>query len=399
MNVQTAPDAANEIQTRPIFIFESAGIRYGIGAHRVREVFFLPEVSPLPEAPRDIIGAIDLRGRIVPVMDLQRRFGYAARDHSLTDSTIVFECDGLLVGLVVNAAISVYDVPLADFRDAPNYGRTDYEAPATPAPASAPAPAPASALTEDRSPAERSPAERSPRREAPQHHFINGIAQTSDGAVLLLDCAELVHRSGAIDFDALLGTEDGSRSTDEPETERPREFCPNATPEQRKIFRERAIALQSRDGDDTEVEAQPLAIVEISGEFFGIDLKFVREFCEVKKIVPVPCCPDRILGNTNLRGEILTLVSLHELLDLPPYRREAVTQAVVVQIGETSFGIAIDDVFDVMNLVADDLAPTPTALQTSDEFVRGTASYRNKMLGVLDLVAIVEREVLVVESR
>ncbi|MGD1901639.1 MAG: chemotaxis protein CheW [Geitlerinemataceae cyanobacterium] len=365
MSVTTAASAseAQQTPTRPIFVFESDGIRYGFEAMRVREVFFLPQVAPLPEAPRDIIGAIDLRGRIVPVMDLQRRFGYTTRDYCLTDSAIVFECDGLLVALVVNAVITVCDVPLEDFREAPTYGRSHGGSQA------------ASEAT------------------ARHHRFINGIAQTPDGTVLLLDCSQLVHYSEGLDLDEF------PLEDEEPDDDRPREFCPNATPEQRQVFQKRAIALQTRTDDAAKSGAQPTAIIEISGEFFGLDLQVVREFCEVSKIVPVPCCPDRILGSTNLRGEILTLVSLHEVLGLTAYRREGVTEAVVVEVGETVFGIAIDAVFDVMQLTSDDLSPTPTALQgRGEEFVRGMASYRGKILGVLDLPAIVEREVLVVDD-
>ena len=364
-----------EIQTRPIFVFESNAIRYGFDAHHVREVFFLPQIEALPEAPRDIIGAIDLRGRIVPVMDLERRFGFPSRDYRVTDSTIVFECDDVLMALVVSSVFAVQEIPLTDLRDAPTYGRDEYDGIAKPE------------LGHHGEALQR------------QHRFMTGIAQTPEGAVRLLDCSELVHYSQSLNLESLEDEEGLRRALCDPEATHLREFCPNATPEDREIFRQRALALQMRLDDDVQTDTLPLAIVEISGEFFGIDLKVVREFFEVKKIVPVPCCPDRILGNTNLRGEILTIVSLHELLDLPAYTREEMTNAVVVEVGTTIFGIAIDAVFDVMHLQTSDLSPIPTALQGhDDEFIQGTASYRKQMISVLDLEAIIQREVLVVND-
>lgn len=365
-----------EIPTRPIFVFESNNIRYGFDARYVREVFFLPQVETLPEAPRDIIGAIDLRGQIVPVMDLELRFGFQARDYQITDSTIVFECDGVLMALVVSSVFAVQDIPIEDFRAAPTYGRSDYD---------------------DVPKSESKPANETLQR---QHRFMTGIAQTKEGAVRLLDCSELVHYSQSLDLDTLEDEEGLRRALCDPEAVHLRKFCPNATTEEREIFRQRAIALQMRLNDDIQTDKLPLAIVEISSEFFGIDLKAVREFFEVKKIVPIPCCPDHILGNTNLRGEILTIVSLHELLGLPAYTREEISNAVVVMVDSTIFGIAIDAVFDVIHLRLEDLAPIPTALQGhDDEFIRGTASYRKQMISVLDLEAIVKREVLVVNDR
>ena len=369
----------NEVSTRPIFIFESNNIRYGFDARYVREVFFLPQVEALPEAPHDIIGAIDLRGQIVPVMDLELRFGFQARNYQITDSTIVFECDGVRMALVVNSVFAVQDIPIKDFRAAPTYGRSDYdEIPKSDANPSKPA---SEAL--------------------PRHHrFMTGIAQTKEGAIRLLDCSELVHYSQSLELDSLEDEEGLRRALCDPEAAHLREFCPNASPEEREIFRQRAIALQMRLEDDVQTDKLPLAIVEISGEFFGIDLKVVREFFEVKKIVPIPCCPDHILGNTNLRGEILTIVSLHKLLGLPAYTREEISNVVVVMVDSTIFGIAIDTVFDVIHLRLEDLAPIPTALQGhDDEFIRGTASYRKQMISVLDLEAIVQREVLVVNDR
>jgi purine-binding chemotaxis protein CheW len=375
----TPANEEREIPTRPTFVFESNNIRYGFDARYVREVFFLPQVEALPEAPRDIIGAIDLRGQIVPVMDLELRFGFQARDYHITDSTIVFECDGILMALVVSSVFAVQDIPIEDFRAAPTYGRSDYD---------------------DVSPSGSQPAKPSSETLQRQHRFMTGIAQTKEGAVRLLDCSELVHYSQSLNLDSLDDEEGLRRALCDPEAAHLREFCPKATAEEREIFRQRAITLQARLEDDIQTDKLPLAIVEISGEFFGIDLKVVREFFEVKKIVPIPCCPDRILGNTNLRGEILTIVSLHELLGLPAYTREEISNAVVVVVDSTIFGIAIDAVFDVMHLQSEELSPIPTALQGhDDEFIRGTASYRKQMISVLDLEAIIQREVLVVNDR
>jgi purine-binding chemotaxis protein CheW len=56
---------------------------YAVEATSVQEVFFLPELSPIPESPPDIIGTVNLRGNIIPIMDLNLRFGYPPVDYQL----------------------------------------------------------------------------------------------------------------------------------------------------------------------------------------------------------------------------------------------------------------------------------------------------------------------------
>jgi len=396
--------------TLPFFVFESNGLLYGVDALLVREVFFLPEVQPIPEAPRDIVGIINLRGEIVPVMDLERRFGYRSRDYQIQDSMIILECDDISLGVVVSSVLAVQEIETAQIREKPNFGRnltaessTSRSAPLTPSGSvnseqttgrvAGRALVPAAI-------AEGGDSGTTTWGQTRHHRFINRLAHTEDGEILLLDCRELLHYTETFELSDFEGEDTLKHFLCDPVQGAVPQFCPNATPEERQIFHDRAAALRTIEQQATVVNQLPLAIVEIKDEYFGIDLKVVREFFEVKKIVPIPCCPDRVLGNTNLRGEILTLISLHELLDLPPYTRSEVKKAVILEANDTIFGVAIDTIFDVMYLNPSEISPIPTALQGNEEgFVRGMASYRNAMLSILDIEAIVQREVLVVHEQ
>ena len=76
-------------------------LRYGVPTMNVQETFFLPEVTPVPETPDDIVGIINLRGTIIPIMDLNHRFGYSAIDYRLQDSIIILRWQELTVGIIV----------------------------------------------------------------------------------------------------------------------------------------------------------------------------------------------------------------------------------------------------------------------------------------------------------
>ena len=88
-------------------VFGLHDLRYGIQATQVQEIFQLPELTPLADAPGDIIGILNYRGQILPVMHLAKRLGQPLQACHLSDSVIVVEWQGLQAGMVVH---HVYDV-------------------------------------------------------------------------------------------------------------------------------------------------------------------------------------------------------------------------------------------------------------------------------------------------
>jgi purine-binding chemotaxis protein CheW len=89
---------------------EAHGRVYGLEVAHIREIVRSQEVTPLPRAPVLIEGVIDLRGRVVPVIDLGRALhGVPAVEGRATRIAVV-EVDGLVLGLRVEAAVDVLSV-------------------------------------------------------------------------------------------------------------------------------------------------------------------------------------------------------------------------------------------------------------------------------------------------
>ena len=99
--------------------FEVAGHTYAIDIAQVREVVRWQTVTPLPNAPALIEGVIDLRGAVVPVVDLGRALGWAAAAPGGRTRIAVTEVDGLVMGLVVDAAVEVLSVDVGHLDDPP----------------------------------------------------------------------------------------------------------------------------------------------------------------------------------------------------------------------------------------------------------------------------------------
>ncbi len=99
--------------------FEVAGRTIAIDVANVREVVRWQAVTPLPKSPAQIDGVIDLRGALVPVVDLGRALNECKVETSTDTRIVVTETDGLVVGLTVDSAIEVLQIGAASMEDPP----------------------------------------------------------------------------------------------------------------------------------------------------------------------------------------------------------------------------------------------------------------------------------------
>ena len=84
---------------------------YGISIAYVTEIIGIQSITEIPEMPDFIKGVINLRGKVIPVMDVRTRFKLPPREYDERTCIIVVEIDGTSVGLVVDAVNEVADIP------------------------------------------------------------------------------------------------------------------------------------------------------------------------------------------------------------------------------------------------------------------------------------------------
>ncbi len=85
--------------------------QFGVPIEAVQEIVRLPEVTPVPEAPWFVEGVINLRGRIIPVLDLGKRLRLPDRQRTRKTRILIVETDRRQVGLIVDAASEVLRLP------------------------------------------------------------------------------------------------------------------------------------------------------------------------------------------------------------------------------------------------------------------------------------------------
>jgi purine-binding chemotaxis protein CheW len=104
--------------------FMLAGEEYGVDILRVQEIKGWDKVTRIPHTPPYVLGVINLRGAVVPIIDLRRRFGLETIDFGPTTVVIVVRVGGgreeRTVGVVVDAVSEVYNVDTADTKPPPD---------------------------------------------------------------------------------------------------------------------------------------------------------------------------------------------------------------------------------------------------------------------------------------
>jgi purine-binding chemotaxis protein CheW len=90
-----------------VILLRLEGHEYALPLGHVVEVVRMAALAPVPDAPRHVLGLLDLRGRVVPVLDLRRRLGLAPAEPGLSTPICVVEAGGRGFGLVADAVTDV----------------------------------------------------------------------------------------------------------------------------------------------------------------------------------------------------------------------------------------------------------------------------------------------------
>lgn len=319
------------METRPYVIFEIRGTCYGLPSEAVVQIFSLPELVPVAEMPPYVAGLLNVAGSIVPVLDLGLRLGLGPWRPRLPDVVILFRLEGTTFGVIVD---DVLDVRMVSSVEPPPY------------------PPPIDGV-----------------------RFVTGVSTADGGLIGLIDPEILLRHSEAIaDLEG--------RSIDLEQTSTT--FAPEVDEETRSIFRERARALASGEAVPEAETASGLMLFELAGELYAITLDVVREVAELREMAPVPCTSEKIVGLMNLRGDIVTLVSIAAAIGSSHVAPTSRQRAIIVQYGPVRAGLIVDDVLDVVHLRVDASGAVPV----EGSFMSGTVSFDNRIYVLLDVPAM-----------
>ena len=116
--------AADAAATTQYLIVGLGREEYGMDILAVREIRGWTPVTRIPQAPSYVLGVLNLRGAIVPVLDLRLRFGLEREEYTHTTVTVIVTVAGRLFGVVVDGVSDVLDVAGDAVRPVPDMGTT-----------------------------------------------------------------------------------------------------------------------------------------------------------------------------------------------------------------------------------------------------------------------------------
>lgn len=113
--------------------FSLAEEEYGIGILKIKEIIGMMPITTVPRTPEFVKGVINLRGKVIPVMDLRLRFGMEEMDYTERTCIVVVEIKGtsgtVMIGVVVDSVSEVLNIKGEDVEETPTFGtkmNTDY---------------------------------------------------------------------------------------------------------------------------------------------------------------------------------------------------------------------------------------------------------------------------------
>jgi purine-binding chemotaxis protein CheW len=107
------------MEDKKVVVFQLRNEEYGVDVHQVRSIERMVNITRVPKTPGFIKGVMNLRGLILPVIDLRKRFNLEESSYTEDTRIVIVAANEIVVGLIVDAANDVIDVPADVVEPAP----------------------------------------------------------------------------------------------------------------------------------------------------------------------------------------------------------------------------------------------------------------------------------------
>jgi purine-binding chemotaxis protein CheW len=319
--------SAEGADLRQFVAFESGDEVFAVDLAPVQEIIRVPRVIPVPLAPPALEGLANLRGAVLPLVNLRRACGLPPRAHDDATRALVVDA-GHPLGLVVDRVSSVVAVEPERIEDASAIRAT---------------------IASD---------------------LIAGVIKDAGGhqLMLVLDVQRLIEREFAALASASLGRAQRGAAD---------------------IASSDAADADDAD-DESRRDERPLVSFRAAEQEYAIAIEHVREIVRMPPaVVQVPNAAHHVVGLMLLRQRLLPLVSLRTIFGLPHRDADEQSRIVVVGEGDRSVGIVTDAVNEVLRVASRDLEAVPEMLSRRGELADVAALCRlddgRRLVSVVDV--------------
>ena len=122
-----SPAVRGDTRAGKYLAFHLNGEEFAIEVQKVREIMGVLDITPVPGTPIHVKGVLNLRGKVIPVVDLRLKFGMPSIAYTSRTCIVVVQIAGsqgpMLMGVVVDSVAEVLQAVAADIEDAPSFGQ------------------------------------------------------------------------------------------------------------------------------------------------------------------------------------------------------------------------------------------------------------------------------------
>jgi purine-binding chemotaxis protein CheW len=162
------------------------------------------------------------------------------------------------------------------------------------------------------------------------------------------------------------------------------------------ILRERArILAQPTEQEETEETIEVVTML-LAYETYAIETAYVREVYPLKDLTPLPCTPPFVAGIVNVRGQVMSVIDLKKLFELPAQGITDLNKVVILSDGDMEFGILADAILGVRDISLEGFqTKLPTLTGIREDYLKGITAER---LVVLDAAKMLHHDGIVVHE-
>lgn len=139
------------------------------------------------------------------------------------------------------------------------------------------------------------------------------------------------------------------------------------------------------DDEDDDAMKDRYLTFRVGDEVYGIEIAYVTEIVGMQKITEVPDMPDFVRGVINLRGQVIPVIDVRARFHMEDRPYDDRTCVVVIRLNETSIGLVVDTVNEVMDIPASQVSPPPKLGQGGgNRYIKGMGKVGDEVKILLD---------------
>ena len=147
---------------------------------------------------------------------------------------------------------------------------------------------------------------------------------------------------------------------------------------------------------DDEETHEPLVrwiTFQLGEEVYGVEVKQVREILRINNVLPVPGAPDYVLGITNIRGNVVSVIDGRQRINLQAIENTASSRMIVLESDHDVVAVVVDKVVDVIDFPESSVDSNPKLKSSEDSrYVKGVITHEDKLIIALSTERLITDE-------